>query len=162
MPRRTMQSCWSLRWLAVISASACLGGLTARAGEDSMAGMDAGGAQTEAGQATIDVSSYPKAGQDSYRLFTEKCAQCHRLNHTINSDHHALPDEWEGIVNRMWRKPGSNINHTEAKQIVEFLIYDSSVRRKAAVDKMLAMVTPKEKQADEDKIKEVHAKYDQQ
>jgi hypothetical protein len=122
----------------------------------------AGSAQMEAGPATIDVSAYPKAVQGIYPLFTEKCAQCHHLNHTINSDHHALPDEWEGIVNRMWRKPGSNINNTEAKQIVEFLIYDSSVRRKGAVDKMLAMVTPKEKKADEDKIKEVHAKYDQQ
>jgi|ERR1017187_3798702 hypothetical protein len=153
---------WSLRWLVVISASACLGVLTAQAGETSMAGMKAGGAQMEAGPATIDVSAYPKAVQGIYPLFTEKCAQCHHLNHTINSDHHALPDEWEGIVNRMWRKPGSNINNTEAKQIVEFLIYDSSVRRKGAVDKMLAMVTPKEKKADEDKIKEVHAKYDQQ
>ena len=127
-----------------------------------MTSMKMGSTQMEAGPATIDVSAYPKAGQDSYRLFTEKCAQCHNLKHTINSDHHALPDEWQGIVNRMWRKPGSNINHTEAKQIVEFLTYDSSVRRKAAVDEMLAMVTPKEKKAAEDKIKEVQAKYDQQ
>ncbi len=121
----------------------------------------AGSAQMEAGPATIDVSGYPKAVQDTYLLFTEKCAQCHHLNHTINSDHHALPDEWKGIVNRMWRKPGSNINNTEARQILEFLTYDSSVRRKAAVDEMLAKATPREKKADEDKIKEVHAKYDQ-
>lgn len=122
----------------------------------------AGSAQMEAGPATIDVSAYPKAGQDSYLLFTEKCAQCHNLEHIINSDHHALPDEWKGIVNRMWRKPGSNINNTETKQIVEFLTYDSSVRRKTAVDEMLAKATPKERKAAEDKIKEVHAKYDQQ
>jgi hypothetical protein len=157
-----MKSCWSLRWLVVIFANACLGVLTAQAGEAPMTSMKMGSTQMEAGPATIDVSAYPKAGQDSYRLFTEKCAQCHNLKHTINSDHHALPDEWQGIVNRMWRKPGSNINHTEAKQIVEFLTYDSSVRRKAAVDEMLAMVTPKEKKAAEDKIKEVQAKYDQQ
>ncbi len=157
-----MKSCWSLRGLAVIFANACFGVLTAQAGETSMAGMDAGGGQMEAGPATIDVSRYPKAVRDIYPLFREKCSQCHRLNHTINSDHHALPDEWEGIVNRMWLKPGSKINHTEAKQIVEFLIYDSSVRRKSALDKMLTMVTPKVRKADEDKIKEVHAKYDQQ
>src|ERR1017187_7126572 len=122
----------------------------------------AGSTQMEAGLATIDVSAYPKAGQDIYPLFTEKCAQCHHLNHTINSDHHALPDEWEGIVNRMWRKPGSNLNKKEAEQIVEFLTYDSSVRKKAVVDEMLAMATPKEKKAAEDKIKEVYAKYGQQ
>ena len=34
----------------------------------------AGSAQMEAGPATIDVSAYPKAVQDSYLLFTEKCA----------------------------------------------------------------------------------------
>ena len=156
-----MKSCWSLRGLVVIFASACVGVLTAQAGEAPMTGMKMGSAQMEDGPATIDVSAYPKAGQDSYRLFTEKCAQCHHLNHTINSDHHALPDEWNGIVNRMWRKPGSNINNTEAKQIVEFLTYDSSVRKKAAVNEMLATATPEEKKAAEDKIKEVHAKYDQ-
>ncbi len=72
-----------------------------------MTGMKMGGTQMETGAPTIDVSAYPKAVQDSYRLFTEKRAQCHRLNHTINSDHHALPSEWESIVSRMWRKPGS-------------------------------------------------------
>jgi hypothetical protein len=121
----------------------------------------AGSAQMDAGPAMIDVSAYPKAGQDSYPLFTEKCAQCHHLNHTINSDHHALPDEWESIVNRMRRKPGSDINKKEAEQIIEFLTYDSSVRKKAVVDEMLAMATPKEKKAAEDKIKEVYAKYGQ-
>ena len=125
-----------------------------------MAGMKAGGAEMGAGPATIDVSSYPRAVQDLYPLFTEKCAQCHHLNHTINSGHHALPGQWEGIVNRMWRKPGASMNQAEARQIVEFLIYDSSVRRKAAVDEMLAMVTPKERQAAEARIKAVHAKYD--
>jgi hypothetical protein len=157
-----MKSCWSLRWLVVIFANACLGVLTAQAGEAPMTSMKMGSTQMEAGPATIDVSAYPKAGQDSYPLFTEKCAQCHHLNHTINSDHHALPDEWESIVNRMRRKPGSNINKTEAEQIVEFLTYDSSVRKRAVVDEMLAMATPKEKKAAEDKIKEVHAKYNQQ
>jgi hypothetical protein len=157
-----MKKYWSLLWLVVIFASACLGVLTAQAGEAPMTNMKMGSAQMEAGPATIDVSIYPKAVQDSYPLFTAKCAQCHKLNHTINSDHHALPDEWESIVNRMRRKPGSNINNTEAKQIVEFLTYDSSVRKKAVVDEMLAMLTPKEKKAAEDKIKEVQAKFDQQ
>jgi hypothetical protein len=159
MQRQTMKSCWSLRGLVVIFTSACVGVLTAQAGDAPMTSMKMGSAQMEDGPATIDVSAYPKAGQDSYPLFTEKCAQCHHLNHTINSDHHALPDEWEAIVNRMWRKPGSNINKKQAEQIIEFLTYDSSVRKKAVVDEMLAMATPKEKKAAEDKIEEVHAKY---
>jgi hypothetical protein len=120
----------------------------------------AGSAQMEAGPATIDVSAYPKAGQDSYPLFTEKCSQCHNLNHIINSDHHALPDEWTGIVNRMRRKPGSDINAAEAKKILNFLVYDSSVRKKATVDEKLANATPDEKKAAEAKIAEVHGKYD--
>jgi hypothetical protein len=70
MPRQTRKSCWSLRGLVVIFASACLGVLTAQAGEAPMTNMKMGSTQMEVGPATIDVSAYPKAMQDSYRLFT--------------------------------------------------------------------------------------------
>lgn len=151
------------RALAVTATLTLLLTVHLRATEEHQHGATSvGSAQMEGGPAMIDVSAYPRAGQDSYRLFTEKCAQCHNLKHIINSDHHALPDEWEAIGKRMRHKPGSNINKTETKQIVEFLTYDSSVRRKAVVDEMLAQATPKEKKTAEDKIKEVHAKYGQQ
>src|ERR1039457_2286811 len=92
--------------------------------------------QFEKGPATIDVSKYPQGIQDNYQLFSQKCTQCHKLSRPINSDF-VLPDEWSRYVKRMMRKPGSGINSTEGKQSFEFLVYDSSVCNKAALDDKL-------------------------
>ena len=73
---------------------------------------------------------------------------------------YALPDEWSRYVKRMMHKPGSGISAAEGKKIYEFLVYDSSVRKKAMVDEKLAKATPADKAAAEAKIKEVHDKYD--
>jgi cytochrome c5 len=113
----------------------------------------------EKGAATVDVSKYPDGIKENYEVFSQKCTQCHKLSRPINSDY-ALPDEWSRYVKRMMHKPGSGINATEGKKIYEFLVYDSSVRKKAMVDEKLAKATPDEKKAAEDKIKEVHALYD--
>jgi hypothetical protein len=60
----------------------------------------------------------------------------------------------------MMYKPGSGIGAGEGKKIYEFLVYDSSVRKKAMVDEKLAKATPADKKTNEAKIKEVHDKYD--
>lgn len=113
----------------------------------------------EKGPAKVDVSKYPQAIQDDYEVFTEKCSQCHKLSRPINSDY-ALPAEWERYVKRMMHKPGSGIGSSDGKKIFDFLVYDSSVRKKAMVDEKLAKATPEEKTAAEAKIAEIHAKYD--
>ena len=113
----------------------------------------------EKGPATIDVSKYPQGIKDNYEIFSQKCTQCHKLSRPINCDY-ALPDEWSRYVKRMMRKPGSGISTSEAKSIFEFLVYDSSVRKKAMLDEKLAAAKPEEKAAAEAKIKEVHDKYD--
>lgn len=113
----------------------------------------------EKGPATIDISKYPQALQDNYEVFAAKCTQCHKLSRPINSDY-ALPDEWSRYVKRMMHKPGSGIGAVEGKQIFEFLVYDSSVRKKAMVDAKLAKATPEEKAAAEKKIAEIRAKFD--
>jgi hypothetical protein len=92
-------------------------------------------------------------------VFSQKCTQCHKLSRPINSDY-ALPAEWERYVKRMMHKPGSGINPAEGKKIFDFLVYDSSIRKKAMVDEKLAKATPEEKKAAEDKIKEIRGKYD--
>ena len=117
-------------------------------------------AKAEQGPATINVSKYPQAIQDNYTdVFSVKCTQCHRLSRPLNSDY-SLPAEWERYVKRMMHKPGSNINSDEAKKIFDFLVYDSSIRKKASIDEKLAKATPEEKTAAEAKIKEIHDKYD--
>ncbi|MGP8199879.1 MAG: hypothetical protein ACLQU4_10295 [Limisphaerales bacterium] len=115
----------------------------------------------EKGPATIDVSKYPQTIQDNYQLFSHKCSQCHKLSRPINSDY-ALPDEWSRYIKRMMYKPGSNISAGDGKKIYEFLVYDSSIRKKAMVDVKLAKATPDEKSVAEKKIKELHDKYDTQ
>ena len=59
---------------------------------------------------------------------------------------------------KMKNKPGSGISGNEAKPIYEFLVYDSSIRKKAMIDKKLEKMTPEEKKAVEDKIKEIKDK----
>ena len=113
----------------------------------------------EKGPATIDVSKYPQAIKDNYEIFSQKCTQCHKLSRPVNCDY-ALPDEWSRYVKRMMRKPGSGISTSEAKSIYEFLVYDSSVRKKTMLDEKLAAAKPEDKTAAEAKVKEVHDKYD--
>jgi cytochrome c1 len=115
-------------------------------------------ARFEKGPATVNVSTYPPAIQQDYQVFTEKCSQCHKLSRPINSDY-ALPDEWSRYVHRMMSKPGSGIDSGSGAKIYEFLVYDSSVRKKAMVDAKLAKASPAEKAAEEAKIKAVHDKF---
>ncbi|MGA2786837.1 MAG: hypothetical protein ABSF60_04860 [Verrucomicrobiota bacterium] len=113
----------------------------------------------EKGPATIDVSKYPDGIKDDYEVFSTKCTQCHKLSRPINSDY-ATPDEWSRYIKRMMHKPGSGISNADGKKIYDFLVYDSSIRKKAMLDEKLAKATPQEKTDAEAKIKEVHDKYD--
>jgi hypothetical protein len=118
-------------------------------------------AKAEQGPSTIDVSNYPQKIQDIYTdIFSQKCMQCHRLSRPINSDF-VLPSEWESYVKLMSHKSGSNINNGDARKIIDFLVYDSSVRKKALLDEKLAKEAPDAQAADQAKIKSVHDKYDQ-
>jgi hypothetical protein len=113
----------------------------------------------EKGPATVDVSKYPDGIKENYEVFSTKCTQCHKLSRPINSDY-ALPEEWSRYIKRMMHKPGSGIGAGDGKKIYEFLVYDSSIRKKAMVDEKLAKATAEDKAASEAKTKEVHDKYD--
>jgi len=113
----------------------------------------------EKGPATIDVSKYPEGIRDNYEVFSQKCTQCHKLSRPINADY-ATPDEWSRYIKRMMHKPGSGISSADGKKIYEFVVYDSSIRKKAMLDEKLAKATPQEKADAEAKIKEVRDKYD--
>ena len=146
-------------WLFAVTALTLTWAGAARAEDQMDAATKARIDAFEKGPATIDISKYPAALKDNYDLFSQKCTQCHKLSRPINSDY-ALPSEWSRYVKRMMRKPGSGISTSEAKSIYEFLVYDSSVRKKALLDEKLAAAKPEDKTAAEAKIKEVHDKYD--
>jgi len=115
-------------------------------------------AALEHGPTSINVSAYPQGIQDNYEIFTQKCTQCHKLSVPINSSF-ATPDEWSGYVKLMMHKVGSNIGGDDGKKIYEFLVFDSSVRKKALLDSKLAKMDPAQKAAAEAKIKAIHSKY---
>ncbi len=144
--------------LGLMAAAGILG--VARAAEEQLdAETKARVERFEKGPATVNVSKYPEGIKDDYQVFTEKCSQCHKLSRPINSDY-ATPDEWSRYIKRMMHKPGSGISAGDGKKIYDFLVYDSSVRKKKMLDEKLAKATPEERKAAEDKIKEVHDKYD--
>ena len=146
-------------FLLGVAALALLGAGVARAEDQMDAETKARIEKFEKGPATIDVSKYPQGIQDNYETFSTKCTQCHKLSRPVNCDY-VLPDEWSRYVKRMMRKPGSGIDSSDGKKIYEFLVYDSSVRKKAMLDGKLAVLAPADKTAAEAKIKEVRDKYD--
>jgi cytochrome c5 len=142
--------------LAITAAAA----LVARAADEPLdAETKARIEKFEKGPATIDVSKYPDGIKENYEVFSAKCSQCHKLSRPINSDY-AVPEDWPRYIKRMMRKPGSGISAGDGKKIFDFLAYDSSMRKKKMLDEKLAKATPEEKKAAEDKIKELHDKYD--
>src|SRR5215467_788675 len=155
-----MKNMVSLRALLFAAAVLALAGVSAvRAEEEMDAATKARIEKYEKGPATIDVSKYPDGIKENYEVFSQKCTQCHKLSRPINSDY-ALPEEWSRYIKRMMHKPGSGISAGEGKKIYEFLVYDSSIRKKAMVDEKLGKATPEDKAAAEGKIKEVRDKYD--
>ena len=92
--------------------------------------------EADKGVDSIDVSKYPKAQQENYKVFAEKCSKCHTLARPINSDY-ALPEEWTAYVDKMRHKKRSGIDEDSQKTITDFLIYDSTVRKKEIIARKL-------------------------
>ena len=88
------------------------------------------------GPAKIDVSKYPEDMKARYKIFAVKCGKCHTPARAINCEF-ALDDEWERYIKRMMRKAGTFISPEEGKEIFEFVVYDSKIRKKALYDKKL-------------------------
>ncbi len=84
------------------------------------------------GPAEIDVSGYPKKERERYSVFSRACSQCHTLARPINSPIVARKD-WKRYVERMHLrtkvKAGASISKGDAREIVDFLAYDSQVRK---------------------------------
>lgn len=79
------------------------------------------------GPSKIDVSAYPAAQQQGYKVFTEKCAKCHTIARPINTT--MTKDEWERYVKRMMHKPNSGISDSQGKTIFDFVAYDQANRK---------------------------------
>ena len=110
------------------------------------------------GISKIDVSKYPPGLQENYKIFTQKCSQCHNLSRPINSDY-VLPDEWSRCIGRMKRRSGSDIGSFEEEKLYDFLVYDSSIRKRDKLNAKLQSLTPDAQKEAESKIRKVAARY---
>lgn len=119
--------------LGLAGALAALGAAVALGAQEQ---LDPRIAAYDKGPAAIDVSRYPADMRGRYKTFASRCSKCHTLARAVNCDF-ALDDEWERYVKRMMRKPGSEINSAQGKEIYEFLAYDSKVRKKALYERKL-------------------------
>jgi hypothetical protein len=155
--QRSMKT--EFRMMVVVGLALGVGTLCARAEDQLDAATKARVERFEKGPATVDVSKYPDGVKENYEVFSQKCAQCHKLSRPINSDY-ALPEEWSRYIKRMMHKPGSGISAGDGKKIYDFLVYDASIRKKAMVDEKLGKASAEEKTAAEAKFKEVRDKYD--
>ncbi len=75
----------------------------------------------------LDVSAYPPATQQGYKLFAEKCSKCHTLARPLNTS--MTKEDWNRYVKRMMHKPNSGISDKQGKEIFDFLVYDQTNRK---------------------------------
>ena len=83
------------------------------------------------GQASADVSGYPKKEQENYRLFLAICGACHTVARPLNAPY-IKEAEWKRFVRRMHLKMegrGIALNQLDEERIVSFLVYDSQARK---------------------------------
>ncbi|MBI4249476.1 MAG: hypothetical protein HY611_08225 [Elusimicrobia bacterium] len=84
------------------------------------------------GAVEIDVGAYPKKRQDGYAVFARTCSQCHTLARPINAPF-AERKDWERYIQRMRirtkSRSGTGISKAEAAVVLDFLVYDSKIRK---------------------------------
>ncbi len=78
----------------------------------------------------IDVSSYPKEVQHGYKVFANRCSECHDLASSLKQSR--SPESWLSEVRQMRAMPSSHINSRDTDEIVRFLSYDETHRKAAA------------------------------
>ena len=75
----------------------------------------------------IDISSYPPEIQRDYKVFNQKCSECHSTASSLKLS--MSPRQWKYWVGQMEAMPSSHINNKEASEILVFLNYDETHRK---------------------------------
>jgi mono/diheme cytochrome c family protein len=92
----------------------------------------AAGFYYDLGPDALDVSKYPQAQRDGYKVFAETCSKCHTLARPLNSPLTSEQD-WRRYMRRMHGKtksaPGTSFTPVQAGAILDFLVYDAKVRK---------------------------------
>ena len=102
------------------------------------------------GRADVDVGAYPPKIREAYKDFMSACGSCHTTARPLNAPY-ASAHDWERFVHRMHVKienEGAVLDKELGKQIVDFLVYDSKIRK---ID------GKKEFRAEQEKLKALYA-----
>lgn len=78
----------------------------------------------------IDTRSYPVDIQTGYKVFANRCSECHSLTSSLKQSRSS--EGWAEEVRRMQDMASSHINNREASLITKFLVYDEAHRKAAA------------------------------
>jgi hypothetical protein len=147
------------RFIPVLAGPVMMLAIWCRAGDEHLvASASARTGSPVNGSATIDVSEYPAGIRANYKIFSQKCSQCHSLGRPINSKY-VLPNEWSHCIRRMKHRTGANIDSSAEEKLYDFLIYDSSVRKRNQLEAKLQTLTPDAQKEAANKIKKVTDKY---
>ncbi|MFI5345583.1 MAG: hypothetical protein ACHQ51_04335 [Elusimicrobiota bacterium] len=86
---------------------------------------------SDLGPETIDVSAYPSEQRQNYAVYARACARCHGLARSINAPYTSR-GWWEFYMTGMRVRghvAGRPFTREEVKTILDFLDYDSRVRK---------------------------------
>lgn len=86
---------------------------------------------SDLGPGTIDVSAYPSQQRDNYAVYARACSRCHGLARSINAPYVAR-GWWEFYMTNMRLRgslAGRPFSKEETKAVLDFLDYDSRVRK---------------------------------
>lgn len=143
LPAQSTVTCQRRRrsFLAVVTLGVLLGLLRAGWADPAITEKElAAYLSYDLGPDTVDVSRYPTRQQENYQVFRQTCSQCHTPARALNAPL-TTRDEWTRFVQRMRGRmhPGGSLTREGRDRIVDFLVYDSQVRKiegKAAFDQM--------------------------
>ncbi len=106
---------------------------------------------SDLGPALLDVSDYPPAVQQDYKLFLAACSSCHSPARALNAPL-VKESDWKRYIHRMHVKmdrKGLVLKPEQERRIVNFLTYDSR-KRKLENRQEFELVTEMMKQLYED------------
>jgi len=86
---------------------------------------------SDLGPDRIDVSAYPASQRDNYAVYARACSRCHTLARSINAPL-VSRGWWEFYVLGMrmrGTRAGQPLSKEEVKAVLDFLEYDSRVRK---------------------------------
>lgn len=98
---------------------------------------------SDLGPDTVDVSAYPAEQRRNYAVYARACSRCHTLARSINAPyvHRAWWEFYTAKMNVRSKFQGDPLTKAELRAALDFLEYDSNVRKVARAAEFDALKT---------------------